>query len=161
MDPRRFSQPILTCNLFIHCQKQIGEDLGKVFSDKQFSDIKIQCEGQSFDCHMDIMAARSPVFMAMFQSNMKEKQKNTVNIEDCRAGVVDKMLNFIYTGNVSSPDAISEIISELFKAADKYQLDLMKKISEESLCSNLKVNNCLEFLVLGDMRDTSKLKKCI
>ena len=48
-------------NLFIHCQKQIGEDLGKVFSDKQFSDIKIQWEGQSFNCHMAILAARSPV----------------------------------------------------------------------------------------------------
>ena len=69
------------------------------------------------------------------------------------------MLNFIYTGNVSSPDAISEIISELFKAADKYQLDLLKDVCEESLCSNLKVNNCLEYLVLGDMHHTSKLKK--
>ena len=48
-------------NLFIHCQKQIGEDLGKVFSDKQFSDIKIQWEGQSFNCHMAILATRSPV----------------------------------------------------------------------------------------------------
>ena len=118
-------------NLFIHCQKQIGEDLEQVFSDKQFSDIKIQWEGQSFDCHMAILAARIPVFMAMFQSNMKEKQTHTVNIDDCRAGVVDKMLNFIY--NVSSPDAISEIRSELFEVADKYQLDLMKEICEESL----------------------------
>ena len=104
---------------------------------------------------MDVLDARSPDFMAMFQSNMKEKQTNTVNIDDCRAGIVDKMLNFIYTGNVSSPDTISGIISELFKAADKYQLDLIKDFSEESLCSNLKVNNCLEYLVLGDMHDTS------
>ena len=62
--------------------------LGKVFFDKQFSDIKIQCEGQSFDCHMAILAARSPVFMAMFQSDMKEKETLTVNIQDLKAGVV-------------------------------------------------------------------------
>ena len=139
--------------------EQIGDDLGKVFSDKQFSDIKIQCEGQSFDRHMAILAARSPVFMAMFQSNMKEKQTQTVNINDCKAGVVEEMLNFIYTGNVSSPAAISEIMAELFEAADKYQLDLLKDVCEESLCSNLKVTNCLEYLVLGDMHDTPKLKK--
>merc|ERR1719154_526265 len=146
-------------NLLDHCQKQIGEDLGKVFSDRQFSDIKIQSEGQSFDCHMAILAARSPVFMAMFQSNMKEKQTHTVNINDCKAGVVEEMLNFIYTGNISSPDAISEIMAELFEAADKYQLDLLKDVCEESLYSNLKVTNCLEYLVLGDMHDTPKLKK--
>ena len=50
-------------------------------------------------------------------------------------------------------------MAELFEAADKYQLDLLKDVCEESLCSNLKVNNCLEYLVLGDMHHTSKLKK--
>ena len=90
---------------------------------------------------------------------MKEKQTKTVHIDDCKAGVVDEMLNFIYTGNVSSPDAISEIMAELFEAADKYQLDLLKDVCEESLCSNLKMNNCLKYLDLGDMHDTSKLKK--
>ena len=31
--------------------------------------------------------------------------------------------------------------------------------SQESLSSNLKMNNCLKYLDLGDMHDTSKLKK--
>jgi len=146
-------------NLLVHCHKQVGEHLGQVFTDKQFTDIKIQCEGQSFDCHMAILAARSPVFMAMFQSEMKEKQTRTVSIDDFKAGVVGEMLNFIYTGNVSSHNSLSDIASELLEAADRYQLDLLKNICEESLCSTLKVINCVEYLVLGDMYHTSKLKK--
>ena len=142
-----------------HCQKQLGE-LGKVLSDdKEFTDIKIQCEGQSFDCHMVILAARSPVFKAMFQSDMKETQTQKVTIDDFKAEVVGEMLNFIYTGNVSSQDAILDIASELLKVADKYQLDLLKNICEESLCSTLKVINCVEYLVLGDMYNAVKLKK--
>ena len=147
-------------NLSVDCQKQLGEHLGKVFSDKQFSDIKIQCEGQTFDCHVAILAARSPVFRRMFQADMKEKETKTVTIEDFKAEVVSEMLNFIYTGNISNHDTtISGIAKELLAAADKYQLDLLKKICEESLCSTLEVTNCLEYLVLGDMYQTFKLRK--
>ena len=85
-----------------HCQKHLGEHLGKVFSDKEFTDIKIQCEGQSFDCHIAILAGRSPVFKAMFQSNMKEKETQKVAIDDFTPNVVAEMLNFIYMGTVSS-----------------------------------------------------------
>ena len=141
------------------CQKQLSEHLGKVFSDKLFTDLKIQCEGQTFDCHKAILASRSPVFLAMFEANMKEKETNTVAIDDFKAKVVAEMLNFIYTGNVSSQDTLSEIAAELLAAADKYQLDILKSICEEGLCSILKVTNCVEYLVLGNMYQTFKLKR--
>ena len=108
---------------------------------------------------MVILAARSPVFMAMFQADMKERQTQTVTIDDFKAGVVREMLNFIYTGRVSSLDVLSDIALDLFKAADKYQLDLLKTICEESLCSTLDVTNCVKNLVLGDMYQTLKLKR--
>ena len=145
-------------DLFVECQKRIGDQLGKAFSDKQFSDIKIQCDGQCFDCHQVILAVRSPVFLAMFQSNMKEKETKEVTIDDFKAEVVSEMLNYIYTGNVSDND-ISGIARELLAAADKYQLDLLKNICEERLCLSLEVTNCVELLVLGDMYQTFKLRK--
>ena len=66
-------------DLLSQCQKQILEELGRLFFDKQFPDVKIECDGQTFDCHKAILAARSPVFMAMFQSNMKESETKTAN----------------------------------------------------------------------------------
>ena len=104
------------------------------------------------------MAARSPVFMAMFQSNMKEMETKIVTINDFKVEVISEMLNYIYTGTVSSND-ISEISLELLAAADKYQLDLLKDICEESLCSKLEVTNCVELFVVGDMYQTFKLRK--
>ena len=90
---------------------------------------------------------------------MKEKKTNIVNIDDFKARVVTEMLNFIYTGNVTSEDTLSEIASELLVAADKYQLDLLKSICEEGLCSTLEATNCVEYLVLGDMYQTFNLKR--
>ena len=69
------------------------------------------------------------------------------------------MLNFIYTGTVFSHDAIGEIATDLLRAADKYQLDLLKNICEDRLCSTLEVTNCVEYLVLGEIYQTLKLKK--
>merc|ERR1719354_1216876 len=94
----------------------------------------------------------------MFQSNMKEKKTKIVAIDDFKAEVVSEMLNYIYTGFVSDKD-IGEIGTELLAAADKYQLDLLKNICEERLCSTLKVTNCVEYLVVGDMYQTFKLRK--
>ena len=142
-----------------HCQKQLGDQLGIFFSDKQLSDIKVECHGQTFDCHQAILAARSPVFLAMFQSNMKEKETKTVTIDDYRAEVVSEMLNYIYTGNVSGNDIINEIATELLAAADKYQMDLLKNICEERLCSSVNVTNCVELFVIGDMYQTFKLRR--
>ena len=90
---------------------------------------------------------------------MREKETNIVTIDDFKAKVVAEMLNFIYTGNISSHDAIKEIATELLAAADKYSLDLLKTICEERLCSSLESTNCVEYLVLGEMYQTFKLRR--
>ena len=146
-------------NLLAHCQKQVCQQLGNAFFEKQFTDIMIKCEGQTFYCHKAVLAARSPVFLAMFEANMKEKVTNTVAIDDFKPEVVSEMLSFIYTGNISSQDAISDLATELLAAADKYQLDLLRNVCEERLCSTLEVTNCVEYLVLGDMYYAFKLKE--
>ena len=73
---------------------------------------------------------------------MKEKEINTVTTEDFKPEVVSEMLAFIYMGNISSQDTISEITPELLAVADKYQLDNLRSICEERLCSTLDVANC-------------------
>ena len=54
---------------------------------------------------------------------------------------------------------IGEVVTELLAAADKYQLEILKNICEDRLCSTLKVTNCVEYFVVGDMNQTVKLRK--
>ena len=66
------------------------------------------------------------------------------------------MLFFIYTGTLTKHS--EDMIQELLRAADQYQLVLLKKVCEEKLCSTLAVGNSLEYLVLGDSLQASNLK---
>ena len=44
----------------------INLDLGNLYNSGTFSDVSVVCCGKSFSCHRNVLAARSPVFMAMF-----------------------------------------------------------------------------------------------
>ena len=148
-------------------QNQLCEDFSNLFTDETASDVKIKCETKTFFCHRGILSARSPVFRAMLQADMEEKRDGIVEIKDFGPDVVEAMLFFMYTAKVSrGVDTVyyyekkhQDHFSELLKAADQYQLDLLKAACEEALCCGLQVENCLISLILGDMYQAEKLKK--
>ena len=124
--------------------------MGQLFLDKNTSDVEIICGERTFDCHQMILSVRSPVFRAMFQNDMAEKRTNRVEIQDLSEEVVAQMLRFIYTGSsnldVNNPD----INYELLEAAEKYQLELLKKICANKLKSTLTVENCIQNLIFAE-----------
>ena len=138
------------------CVTQIIDQFTSLFTDEESSDVEISCGGQVFHCHKLILSTRSPVFRAMFQNNMKEKETMKVAIEGIIPEVVAEMLKFIYTGTLSSNDLTSP--TDLFKAANQYQLDLLKKVCEKKLCNTVTIENCLEYLGLADLYQTPELK---
>ena len=142
-----------------NCGKQMNEQIGKLFGDEKFSDVKITCGGKVFHCHRSILSVRSPVFEAMFQSDMMENISRTVDIKDIKPEVVMEMLHFIYNGGTSTETVMDEIGKDLLGAAEQYQLDLLKNKCEEKLCSSLDVNNSVELLVLADLHQASKLRR--
>ena len=124
----------------------------------QFTDIMIMVQGKIFPCHMFMLAARSRVFQAMFQSNMREKESGKIEIQDLTHEVVSEMLQFIYTGAVNK-NLSEDFVRELFIAADKYQLDLLKNMCEEMLSSVVSIKSCLKNLSLAKLYMTKTLKK--
>ena len=111
-----------------------------------------------FECHKVVLCARSPVFMAMFQSGMKESNTQKITINDMKTEVVAEMLKFIYTGNVSNANVLNNLARDLLSAANHYQLNMLKGLCEDKLCENLDVSSSVELLVLGDLHQASKLK---
>ena len=71
-----------TATLFNHLEevqeggKHLSQDLEKLFSDKEMSDVQIICGDKVFECHQLILSARSPVFRVMFQAEMTEKAQH-------------------------------------------------------------------------------------
>ena len=142
-----------------NCGKEMNDQIGKLFGEKNFSDVKITCGEEVFDCHRNILSVRSPVFDAMFQSDMIENRSKNVVIKDIKPEVVKEMIYFIYNGETSTENVMNEIGRDLLGAANKYQLELLKNKCEEKLCSLLDISNSVELLVLADLHQASRLRR--
>ena len=105
--------------------------------------------------HKAILAARSPVFAAMFEHEMEERKHNRVEISDVDHEVFREMLRFIYTGKASNLERMAD---DLLAAADKYALERLKVMCEEALCTNLSTENSAEVLILADLHSADQLK---
>ena len=142
----------------------LSQDLEKLVFTKELSDVQIHCGDKLFHCHQVILSARSPVFKVMFQAEMTEKKTRKVEVTDLDPDIVSELLTFIYTGQTpkltkgqtSKDDTYAK---GLLQAAEKYQLEQLKKICVEKLCNNVDVKNCLDYLVIGDLFQADKLKK--
>ena len=95
---------------------RLSDDLGSLFESGKFSDVILSCNGAEFNAHKSILAARSPVFAAMFEHEMEEKKQNRVEIIDMDKDVLSEMLKFIYTGKSTN---LEKMADDLLAAADK------------------------------------------
>ena len=105
-----------------------------------------------------------PVFKAMFHADMEEKKENKVEIKDFSPGVIENMLMFIYGAKTPYESSLKkedgrDQISELLKAADQYDVELLKIACDQILCASLAVENCLLSLIIADMYQAVKLRK--
>lgn len=71
-----------------------------------------------------LLAARSPVFAAMFEHEMEERKHNRVEITDVDHEVLREMLRFIYTGKAAN---LEKMADDLLAAADKVRLAVSYK----------------------------------
>ena len=133
----------------------LSDDIGQLFESQKFSDVILSANVREFAAHKAILTARSRVFSAMFEHDMKEKKQNKVEIPDMDHEVLREMLHYIYTGKISN---IGNMAGDLLFAADKYALDRLKDMCEEHICSNVTVSNAAEVLCLADMHRADRLK---
>jgi len=136
-------------------QDQMSQDLGFLYSNKDLSDVIIICGNKKFECHKIILSSRSPVFKAMFTSNMKEQNAGSVEIKNMNPEVLENLLQYIYNCEASNIDTLTK---ELIAAADQYQIEKLKELCEVKLCQNMTVENCIELLGLGDIYQAPTLK---
>uniref|UniRef100_H2Z148 BTB domain-containing protein n=1 Tax=Ciona savignyi TaxID=51511 RepID=H2Z148_CIOSA len=162
---------------------RLSKDFESLLDESHFTDCIFAVEGKEYKAHKAY--SRSPVFRAMFEHEMEESKLNRVEISDIPHPVFKEMLSFLYTGQASKLDVMA---SQLLAAADKvilfrkisvlekkyesfiklsvnkhcikrYALERLKVMCEESLCSNLSVENVAETLILADLHNACQLKE--
>ena len=101
----------------------LADDLEKLTSNEDFSDVEIHCKDIRLKAHKAILASRSSVFQAMFTNPCKESQTGSVTINNMEPEVLKDLINFIYSCKVKK---LKENVADLFIAADMYMMESLK-----------------------------------
>lgn len=136
-------------------------DLKRMLDAELFADFDMETSDKKvIKAHKGVLASRSPVFYGMLSSGMKETKYNIVKVPEDSV-VMEEVLRFIYGANeVKNMNAIA---CKLAFAAEKYQLDELKKLCLAHIIKNLSTENVLQALLAADrLTGSEKLKvKCI
>lgn len=135
------------------CQMQ--QDFETILENHLLADVTLIVEGKQLKAHKSILAARSPVFAAMFTVDMAEKRQDHVTIADMEYEVAQQMLRFIYTGKT---DSESKMALRLLVAAERYALMKLKEECERIICDTITVSTAVETLILADRYNAAQLK---
>ena len=109
--------------------------------------------------HKCMLAARSPVFKAMFDYRLSERATNRVHIEDCRPEVVRLMLKYVYTARLSGDELAGPLAIDLYVCAEKYMLDALKIKCREHLAASLCGESVIHTFILSEIYNDSMLRK--
>lgn len=134
---------------------RLFDDYERLLTEECFNDATIKIKDKDYPVYKGILAARSPVFDAMFRNNMIENATNVVNITDISQEVFEDMLLYIYSGKIKNPN----LAYELILVADKYDLKGLKDICGAILCEQLSKDTAIKMLILAHTHNVDILKK--
>ena len=106
-----------------------------------------------------MLSARSPVFRTMLQSDFKEAKSCNVKIPDISPDVGQEMITYMYTDK--APRNLSTSTTELWQAADKYDLPGLKALCENELAKQLNVENAARILLFAGEYSGGELKDSV
>ena len=103
-------------------------DLLRVAVDKTITDVELLVDNSSFYAHRALLSARSPVFAAMFRSDMEESRTGRVFISDVDPETFTHFFRFLYEGEMKSWDRAMK--RKLFALADRYEVENLMDICQ-------------------------------
>jgi len=141
---------------------QLGEDLVDLLVNGKDSDVQIVADGETFAVHKIILESRSPVFRALLNSSFKEGNEGIIYIKEIKAPVLKVLLHFAYSDRL--PDDLDDnmdcsFAQHLLEAADRFELNRLRKICEKRLCSTVEVDTVGTTLTLAEQNRADDLKK--
>ena len=136
----------------------LATDISRVLTSMINGDVTFVVGDKKFPAHKIIVGARSQVFAAMLQNDMKEAAPNLVEIVDIEPNVFQALLHFIYTDQV---DLTIEMSKSFLAAANRYFLDLLNWKCETFLTQNLTLENFSELFILADTHNAALLKDSV
>ena len=131
-------------------------DIRSQLNNPDNSDIQVTCaSGSKLYASSFILKARSPYFVKMLNSGMKESATREVKIDASYEAVL-AMLQFLYTDELDVPPLVAV---ELLVLADMYFMTSLKTKAERLVLSSVDTNTALEFYGWAKERGLKQLEK--
>ncbi|CAH3197894.1 unnamed protein product [Porites evermanni] len=134
------SEP-MTADHSQHCL-QLTDRLEILRNDERFCDVIVEVKGKEFKVHKAVLAASSPFFLTLLESNMRESNEHLIKVEleEATASIMEDVLKYVYTGNVSVTE---ESVHNLIATADYLLLPGLKSLACDFLKGILATENCV------------------
>nr|XP_026692809.1 kelch-like protein 2 [Ciona intestinalis] len=136
--------------------------LVKQRNSRDYCDVTLVAEGQTFPAHRAILAASSKYFHTMFKSQMKERFEKEITIKEVTKIAMKQVINFIYTNKVLLSE---ENIDEVLHAASLMQVQDLLALVIQYLSNKISPLNCLHYrqlIKLYSLNDlVSECDRCI
>ncbi|CAL8465476.1 g5012 [Coccomyxa elongata] len=141
----------------------LGTELGSLLENGEGADVKFKVDDEELAAHRIILMARSPVFHALLNSEMREGVEGVVTIEDVRGPVFRALLHFVYTDclpeELEGTNLDVAMAQHLLVAADRFQLSRLRQICERRLCETVEVDSVATTLSLAEQNHAEELKR--
>lgn len=156
------------CVIWMKFPKSVGE----INAHRQFADLYVKqsnCDvqfsfegvdgiGEKIGGHVTILSARSAVFAAMFQNDMKEAKTKQVSIKDIKPEIFKQLLYYIYSGRTSAT-LTEDAARLLFAAADIYNVQDLKNECARFLLTCVRLDNAINLMAWAHLHSVDKLKE--
>ncbi|CAM0909347.1 unnamed protein product [Alopecurus aequalis] len=123
---------------------------------KERPDVKIEVGGETFAAHRWVLEARSPVFKRdlslAYRVDFEDSKPKLLRVKDMDAQVFKTLLQFIYTDSHPEISLLEEASSaeRLLIAADRYELDKLKHVCDETLCRHISMGSVAATLAFAE-----------
>jgi len=124
---------------------RVVKEFESEFNNDKTADVQLIIEGKCIYAHKIILSARSNYFKAMFNSGMCESESSKITITDFKYSTIESLIKFLYSVKTEVNDDLNDLI-DLYRAADKYQLESLMNYIHQSICSKITCQNACSIL---------------
>merc|ERR1712014_494266 len=151
-----FWQFKLATEVNIHIpSSSLVDDLRNCLNDPKLSDVTFMVEGKPVYAHK-LLCMRCSYFRAMFDSQMREAQQNTITINNVSHRVFLVLLEYLYTDEV---EISLDIAMDLFVAADQFGVERLKRLCEKKILISINIDSVATILQAANVHVAEGLRQ--
>ena len=137
-------------------KENILQSLNALREGNSLCDVVLSVNGSDFPAHRCVLSASSSYFQALFSDDFREKRSGVVRLEAFDFIQMEKVLQFLYTGEVEIDLSNAQ---DLIMAADYLNIPSLKQNASAAMQRSIDVSNCLTLYKFSTKYGCALLKK--